>query len=47
MKRTRATLLGAWLFLALPAPSARAQQQDGPAPPIERIELKGNQFLQK
>jgi len=49
MKRARATLLGAWLFLALPAANAGAQQGQGGAtpPPIERVEIQGNQFLQR
>ena len=47
MKRARATLLGAWLFLALPAANAGAQQGEGPAAPIERIDVQGNQFLQR
>jgi outer membrane protein insertion porin family len=47
MKRARATLLGAWLFLAIPAADAGAQQSQAPPTTIERIELQGNQFLQR
>jgi outer membrane protein insertion porin family len=49
VKRTRAAVLGAWLALALPVPDAKAQAQAGAAPEgvIERIEVRGNQFLQK
>jgi outer membrane protein insertion porin family len=47
MKRTRAAVLGAWLFLALPAGRAEAQPAEEAAPPIERIEILNNQYLQK
>jgi outer membrane protein insertion porin family len=46
MRRARAAVLGAWLFLALPAGEARAQAPDAP-PPIERIEILNNQYLQR
>ena len=47
MKRARAAVLGAWLFLALPAGKAEAQPAEEAAPPIERIEILNNQYLQK
>ncbi len=47
MKRTRAAVLGAWLFVALPAGKAEAQPAEEAAPPIERIEILNNQYLQK
>ena len=47
MKRARAAVLGAWLFLALPAGEAEAQPAEEAAPPIERIEILNNQYLQK
>ncbi len=46
MKQTRAVILGAWLLLALPAGEAAAQTEEA-APPVERIEILNNQYLQK
>lgn len=48
MKRTRAAVLGAWLFVALPAAESRAQAPNGETVPvIEGIEVQNNQYLQK
>jgi outer membrane protein insertion porin family len=48
MRRARAAVLGAWLFLAVPATEALAQAAAaGPAPVVERIEILNNQYLQK
>jgi outer membrane protein insertion porin family len=46
MKRARTALLGAWLLLAVPAATVRAQGEEKP-PVVEQVEIVNNQYLQK